>query len=84
MEEQGDEIFADCDSIALELDLEKETVKQTLRYAKKYGKKVFAAVSNMSIAMERRDFLQQIDCFCLQPAGGRAALFGRLRPLGTC
>ena len=38
--EQGDEIFADCDSIALELDLEKETVKQTLKYAKKYGKKV--------------------------------------------
>ena len=61
--EQGDEIFADCDSIALELDLEKETVKQTLKYAKKYGKKVYAAVSNMSIAMERRDFLQQTSCF---------------------
>ena len=55
----------------LELDLEKETVKQTLRYAKKYGKKVFAVVSNMSIAMERRDFLQQIDCFvCNQQEAG--------------
>ena len=71
LQEQGDAIFADCDSIALELDLEKETVKQTLRYAKKYGKKVFAAVSNMSIAMERRDFLQQIDCFvCNQQEAG--------------
>ena len=71
LEEQGDEIFKDCDSIALELDLEKETVKQTLRCAKKYGKKVFAAVSNMSIAMERRDFLQQIDCFvCNQQEAG--------------
>ena len=71
LDEQGDEIFADCDSIALELDLEKETVKQTLRYAKKYGKKVFAVVSNMSIAMERRDFLQQIDCFvCNQQEAG--------------
>ena len=69
--EQGDEIFADCDSIALELDLEKETVKQTLKYAKKYGKKVYAVVSNMSIAMERRDFLQQIDCFvCNQQEAG--------------
>ena len=69
--EQGDEIFADCDSIALELDLEKETVKQTLKYAKKYGKKVYAVVSNMSIAMERRDFLQQTSCFVcnLQEAG---------------
>ena len=71
LEEKGDEIFKDCDSIALELDLEKETVKQVLRYAEKYGKKVFAAVSNMSIAMERRDFLQQIDCFvCNQQEAG--------------
>ena len=63
LEEKGDEIFKDCDSIALELDLEKETVKQVLRFAKKYNKRVYAAISNMSIAMERRDFLQQIDCF---------------------
>ena len=39
--------------------------------AKKYRKKVYAAVSNMSIAMERRDFLQQIDCFvCNQQEAG--------------
>ena len=71
LKEKGDEIFADCDAIALELDLEKETVKQVLHYAKKYHKKVFAAISNMSIAMERRDFLQQTSCFVcnLQEAG---------------
>ncbi len=69
--EKGDEIFKDCDSIALELDLEKDTVKQVLRFAKKYNKKVYAAVSNMSIAMERRDFLQQTDCFvCNQQEAG--------------
>jgi len=71
LKEKGDEIFADCDAIALELDLEKDTVKQVLHYAKKYNKKVFAAISNMSIAMERRDFLQQIDCFvCNQQEAG--------------
>lgn len=71
LEEKGDEIFEDCDSIALELDLEKDTVKQVLRFAKKYNKKVYAAVSNMSIAMERRDFLQQTDCFvCNQQEAG--------------
>ena len=71
LQEQGDEIFADCDSIALELDLEKETVKQTLRYAKKYGKKVFAVVSNMSIAVERRDFFRSCACFvCNQQEAG--------------
>ena len=71
LQEQGDEIFADCDGIAIELDLEKETVKQVLQFAKKYRKKVYAAVSNMSIAMERRDFLQQIDGFvCNQQEAG--------------
>ena len=85
--EQGDEIFRDCDSIALELDLEKETVKQTLRYAKKYGKKVYAVVSNMSIAMERRDFLQQIDCFvCNQQEAGLLFSddYGHLEPEEMC
>ena len=60
--------------------LKRRSVKQTLKYAKKYGKKVYAAVSNMSIAVERRDFLQQIDCFvCNQQEAGHA-LLGRLRP----
>ena len=39
LEEKGDEIFKDCDAIAIELDLEKDTVKQVLRYARKYNKK---------------------------------------------
>ena len=34
-------------------------------------KRVYAAISNMSIAMERRDFLQQVDCFvCNQQEAG--------------
>lgn len=61
--EKGDEIFSQCDSVVIEIDLEKDLVKQVLHYAKKYGKKVFAVVANMSIASQRRDFLQQIDCF---------------------
>ena len=76
LKEQGDEIFKDCDSIALELDLEKETVKQVLRFAKKYNKRVYAAISNMSIAMERRDFLQQVDCFVCN-MGGQGAVYAR-------
>ena len=71
LEEKGDEIFADCDGIAFELDLEKDTVKQILRCAKKDNKEVYAAISNMGIAMERRAFLQEIDCFvCNQQEAG--------------
>ena len=39
--------------------------------AQKYDKRVYAVVANMSIALERRDFLQSIDCFMcnIQEAG---------------
>lgn len=61
--ENGDEIFKDCDSIAIEIDVDKEIVKEALSFAKKYNKPVYALISNMSIALERRDFIQQTDCF---------------------
>lgn len=63
LDEKGDEIFRDADSIALELDMDKEIVKRVFAYAQKYHKSVYAVVSNMTIAVERRDFLQQTDCF---------------------
>ena len=63
LDEKGDEIFCDADSIVLEIDMDKEIVKRVFHYAEKYHKKVFAVVSNMVIASQRRDFLQSIDCF---------------------
>lgn len=71
LDEQGDEIFAPSDSVAIEFDIEVPILKRTLALAEKYGKKVYAAVSNMSIAVERRDLLHRIDCLVcnLQEAG---------------
>ena len=71
LDDHGDEIFEDADSIIIEIDVDKEIVKRTFKLAKKYNKKVFAVVANMSIALERRDFLQSIDCFVcnIQEAG---------------
>ena len=71
LDSQGDEIFSQADSIIIEIDIDKEIVKQVFRLARKHGKKVFAVVSNMSIALERRDFLMHVDCFVcnLQEAG---------------
>ena len=71
LEKHGDEIFANADSIICEIDIDKEIVKRTLKLAKKYGKKVYSVVGNMSIAMERRDFIKEIDCFvCNQQEAG--------------
>ena len=41
LDEHGDEIFKDADSIVIEIDLEKEIVKKTFAYAEKYNKKVY-------------------------------------------
>ena len=71
LEEHGDEIFAAADSVVIELCIDKEIVKRVFALAKKHNKKVFSVVANMSIALERRDFLKSIDCFVcnLQEAG---------------
>lgn len=71
LDEHGDDIFANADSVILEIDLDKEIVKRIFKLAKKYNKPVYAVVANMSIALERRDFLQSIDCFVcnVQEAG---------------
>lgn len=71
LENHGDEIFRNADSIIIEIDIDKDIVKQVFQLAQKYQKKVYAVVSNMSIALERRDFLQSIDCFvCNQQEAG--------------
>lgn len=71
LDEKGDEIFRDADSVVVEIDMDKEIIKRVFRYAEKYGIKVYAVVSNMVIASQRRDFLQSIDCFVcnVQEAG---------------
>ncbi len=71
LDRQGDEIFSQADSVIVEICMDKEIIKRVLALAQKYKKKVFAVVANMSIALERRDFLQSVDCFVcnLQEAG---------------
>ena len=71
LDEHGDEIISKADSVVIELDIDKEIVKRVFTLAKKYNKKVFSVVANMSIALERRDFLKSIDCFVcnIQEAG---------------
>lgn len=71
LDEQGDEIFSRADSVVIEICIDKEIVKRVFKLAKKHNKKVFAVVANMGIALQRRDFLQSIDCFVcnIQEAG---------------
>lgn len=51
--------------------MDKEIVKKVVELCEKHQKKLYGVVSNMSIAVERRDFLQKFDCFiCNQLEAG--------------
>jgi sugar/nucleoside kinase (ribokinase family) len=63
LREQGDEIFSEADAIAVEADLEETVLKPLLDLADRHGKPVYALVSNMTIAIERRDLLRRTSCF---------------------
>jgi len=71
LHEHGDEIFQHADSIAVEIDMQADILKETFRLAKCYQKKVYAVVSNISIAVERRDLIVRTGCFvCNQQEAG--------------
>lgn len=71
LEEQGDQIFEEADSFVAEIDMDKEIIKKCTELAAKHNTKLYGVVSNMSIAIERRDFLQKFDCLiCNQLEAG--------------
>ncbi len=62
LEEHGDEIFSRADSIVVEIDMEPQILKKVFSLAQTWNKEIYAVVSNMSIAMERRDLLKKTGC----------------------
>ena len=63
LEEEGDAILAQADSVLFEMDLEEETVEKLCSLAEKHHVPACAAVSNMTIAAERRGNLPRLRCF---------------------
>ena len=62
LEEEGDGVFAGADSVLFELDLEEQIVSRLCELAEKHRVPACAAVSNMSIAAERRAWLPKLHC----------------------
>ena len=63
LQEEGNPLFAAAESVMIELDLEESVVEEIYRLKAKHNTRLYAAVSNINIALERRAFLQQTDCF---------------------
>ena len=67
----GEQIIGNCDSVVVEIDMEEELLNRIFDLAEKYHKPIFAVVSNMSIAMERRNLLSKVACIvCNQQEAG--------------
>ncbi|MBQ3339322.1 MAG: carbohydrate kinase family protein [Atopobiaceae bacterium] len=71
LDEEGDEIFATADSVAVEFDIDEDILIRILSLAAKHGKKVYSPITNMSIAAERRNLMNRIECLvCNQQEAG--------------
>ena len=71
LRERGDEIFAGADSVVVEIDMETPILEEMFRLADKYRIPVYAVVSNMSIALQRREMLERTGCIvCNQQEAG--------------
>ena len=74
--EKGDEIIAQADSVCVEFDIDEAILERVLALAERHDKKVYAPVTNMTIASERRDLLRRVACLvCNQQEA--AKLFSR-------
>ena len=66
LHDEGNRLFRSADSVVLELDLEEPVVEEVYRLKNKYGIPVFAAVSNISIALARS--MEHGPAYCARPS----------------
>ena len=71
LDEKGEEIISRCDIAVVEIDMESDILSRIFDLCERYRKPVFAVVSNMGIAVERRDLIKRTACFVcnIQEAG---------------
>ncbi len=71
LDEHGDEMMQQADSVVVEIDMGTELVKKVFALADRYKKDVYVVVSNMAIAIKRRDLLIRSRCIiCNQQEAG--------------
>ena len=78
LDEHGDEIFKDADSIAIEIDTDKEIVKKNLHVCGKVSQRGLCACIQYDDRCGEKRFYPQNCMFCVQSAGGGNPVLGRL------
>ena len=75
VEARGDEIVKNCGAIVLEIDMRASIAEKVFALAEKYEKDVYVLVGNMSVILQRPEFLSKVRLFILnEKEAGR--LFG--------
>jgi len=59
---ENEAVFDLCKTISLEIDTHEEIVAKTFKMAEKYGCDVYAVISNMGIAKERKPYFSKLRC----------------------
>ena len=62
LEREGDRLIGGADSVVVEIDMDLPVLSSVLALAQKHRKKVYGVVSVMSLALQRRELLQETDC----------------------
>ena len=62
LQNHGNDLFETSDSVLVELDMDHPIIEEVYRLKEKHNTRVFAAVSNINIALDRREFLPETDC----------------------
>ena len=68
VDECGDEIVRNTQSIVLELDMGDSISEKVLKLAEKYGRNVYTIVGNMSVIARRPDLVKRLHCFVCNEA----------------
>ena len=72
---RGDQIIRDCGAVVLEIDMRASIAEKVIALAEKYEKDVYVLVGNMSVILQRPEFLSKARLFILnEKEAGR--LFG--------
>ena len=75
VEERGDEIVKNCGAVVLEIDMRASIAEKVFALAERYEKDVYVLVGNMSVILQRPEFLSKVRLFILnEKEAGR--LFG--------
>lgn len=65
VDEDGDEIVRNCGGIVLEMDMSASIAEKVLDLAEKYDKDVYVVVGNMSVILQRPEFLSKAKLFIM-------------------